>query len=53
MMIEYVLLGTTALFAIVLIVLLVLSGKKGNKKQRKVMSKEMRKIKDQISENSE
>lgn len=53
MKIEYILMINTVIFAIVLIVLLVLSGKKGNKKQRKVMSKEMRKIKDQISENSE
>ncbi len=48
--IEYVLLASTVIFAIVLIVLLALSGKKGGNKQRKVMSKDMRKIKDQISE---
>lgn len=51
--IEQILLFNTVVFGIVLIVLLFLSGRKGNKKQRKVMSKEMRKIKDQISESDE
>lgn len=51
--VEYILIVSTVVFAIVLLVLLFLSKKKVIKPQRKVMSKEMRKIKEQISENIE